>query len=114
MPGARDRGASVAYSVLAVDASVPMRKVPERTFASTEFRCVTVNGPDAALQNVRSEKPDLVITDVSLEPKNGYELCKAIKQIAPDVTVVLLSSKQNPFDPARASASQVDDHIDKP
>src|SRR5262245_937178 len=91
-----------------------MRKVLEITFASPEFRCVTVNGPDAALQKVRTEKPDIVIADLSLDPKNGYELCRSIKQIAPDVGVILLSSKHNPFDAGKGAAVQADDHMDKP
>ena len=59
-----------------------MRKVLEITFAGPDFRVVTANSPDAALQKLKTDKPDLVITDLSLEP-NGYELCKAIKKASP-------------------------------
>jgi CheY-like chemotaxis protein len=112
-PGAT-RETFVAATVLAVDDSVTMRKVLEITFAGPEFRCVTANGPDAALQKVRSDKPDVVLADVTLEGKNGYELCKAIKQVAPETPVLVLSSKHNPFDPAKGSSAQVDDYMDKP
>ncbi|AKT35901.1 response regulator [Chondromyces crocatus] len=101
-------------TVLAVDDSVTLRKVLEITFAGPEFRVVTANSPDAALQKLKSDKPDVVIADVSLEPKNGYDLCKAIKQASPGTPVLILSSKQNPFDQGKASAAQADDHIDKP
>ncbi len=104
----------MAITLLAVDDSVTMRKVLEITFAGPEFRVVTANSPDVALQKLRTDKPDLVISDISLEPKNGYELCKAVKQLAPGTPVLLLSSKQNPFDQARGSNAQADEHIDKP
>jgi CheY-like chemotaxis protein len=104
----------VASTLLAVDDSVTMRKVLEITFAGPEFRIVTANSPDAALQKLKADKPDLIITDGTLEPKNGYELCKEIKRLFPTTPVLLLSSKQNPFDAAKGTASQVDDHMDKP
>src|SRR5690349_14145589 len=91
-----------------------MRKVLEITFAGQDYKVVTANSPDAALQKLKSDKPDLVITDGTLEPKNGYDLCKEIKKLSPTTPVLLLSSKQNPFDAARGSSSQVDDHMDKP
>jgi CheY-like chemotaxis protein len=104
----------VASTLLAVDDSVTMRKVLEITFASPDFRVVTANSPDAALQKLKGDKPDLVITDLSLEPMNGYDLCKAIKKASPGTPVLLLSSKQNAFDAAKGSAAQADDHMDKP
>jgi CheY-like chemotaxis protein len=104
----------VAITLLAVDDSVTMRKVLEITFAGPDFRVVTANSPDVALQKLKTDKPDLVISDISLEPKSGYELCKAIKQLAPGTPVLLLSSKQSQFDAAKGSQSQADDHMDKP
>lgn len=101
-------------TVLAVDDSVTMRKVLEITFAGPDFDVITVDSADAALQKLKSIKPDVVVTDVTLEPRNGYDLCKAIKQQSPGLPVLVLSSKQHPFDPARGSAAHADDHIDKP
>jgi len=104
----------VASTLLAVDDSLTMRKVLEITFASPDFTIVTANSPDAALTKIKADKPDLVITDGTLEPKNGYELCKEIKRLFPTTPVLFMSSKQNPFDVAKGAASQVDDHMDKP
>lgn len=104
----------MANTLLAVDDSVTMRKVLEITFAGTEFRVVTAEGADAALDKLGSEKPDLVITDVTLDPKNGYELCREIKAAAPGTAVLILSSKQNPYDAAQGTAAGADDHMDKP
>ena len=104
----------MATTILAVDDSVTMRKVLEITFAGPEFRCITVPGADAALDKLKSDKPAIVVTDVTLEGKNGYDLCKAIKQASPSTPVIILSSKQNPYDSAKGSAAQADDYMDKP
>lgn len=104
----------MATTILAVDDSVTMRKVLEITFAGPEFRCIAVPGPDAALDKLKSDKPAVVIADVTLEGKNGYDLCKAIKQASPSTPVLILSSKQNPYDSAKGSAASADDYMDKP
>jgi CheY-like chemotaxis protein len=104
----------VASTLLAVDDSVTMRKVLEITFAGPDFRVVTANSPDTAMAKLKSDKVDLVIADLSLEPMNGYDLCKAIKKASPATPVLLLSSKQNAYDAARGGAAQADEHMDKP
>jgi DNA-binding response OmpR family regulator len=105
----------VSTTLLAVDDSVTMRKVLEITFAGPDFRVVTAPTADAAVQKFKADKPDLVIADLTLDAqKSGYDLCKALKQLSPSTPVVLLSSKQNPFDPAKGTAAQADDHMDKP
>ncbi len=104
----------MATTILAVDDSVTMRKVLEITFAGPEFRCITVPGADAALDKLKSDKPALVVADVTLEGKNGYDLCKAIKQASPSTPVLILSSKQNPYDAGKGSAASADDYMDKP
>jgi CheY-like chemotaxis protein len=104
----------VASTILAVDDSVTLRKVLEITFAGPEFKCITVPGPDAALEKVKTEKPAVVIADVTLGGKDGYELCKAIKQVSPTTPVLILSSKHNPYDQAKGASVQADDHMDKP
>jgi CheY-like chemotaxis protein len=52
--------------------------------------------------------------DVTLGPVNGYDLCQQIKSELPSTRVLLLSSKQNPYDTGRGAAAGADDHIDKP
>jgi DNA-binding response OmpR family regulator len=91
-----------------------MRKVLEITFAGPDFSVITVDSPDAALAKLKSSKVDVVVTDSTLEPRNGYDLCKLIKAQSPGIPVLVLSSKQHPFDAARGSAALADDHIDKP
>ena len=104
----------MATQILAVDDSVTMRKILEITFAGTEFNVVAVGSGDAAITKLKSEAFGLVISDITLEPTNGYELCKQMKAAAPSTPVLLLSSRQNPYDANAGSASGADDHIDKP
>jgi len=104
----------MAKTLLAVDDSATMRKVVEMTFAGEDVRVLTVPSAQDALSACRRDQPDVVLADVALEGYSGYDLCRAIKDEFARIPVVLLSSKQNPFDPARAQAAGADGHIDKP
>ncbi|MFW5741440.1 MAG: response regulator transcription factor, partial [Myxococcota bacterium] len=101
-------------TLLAVDDSVTMRKVLEMTFAGEDFRVVTAESADAALAKLKSENPSLVLTDVTLPGKDGYDLCTAIKRDNPGIPVLLLSSKLAPYDKTKGQAAKADDYIDKP
>lgn len=101
-------------TLLAVDDSATMRKVLEITFTGPDFNVTAVASGDAALDKLKSLSPDLVVCDVSLDPKSGYDVCKAIKAASPSTPVLLLSSKQNPYDAAKGQAAGADDHMDKP
>ncbi|MBI4700437.1 MAG: response regulator [Deltaproteobacteria bacterium] len=102
----------VPSTILAVDDSVTMRKVLELTFVGAEFELVTVDSAGAAIERIKAARPALVIADVSLPPTDGYELCNSVKLTAPDVPVLMLSSKHNPFDPGKGARAEA--HIDKP
>ena len=101
-------------TLLAIDDSKTMRKVLEITFAGENYRTVLSDSASDALTKLRSERPALVLVDAILGDSNGYELCQRIKSEAPSVGVIILSSKQHPYDRTRGTASGADDFIDKP
>lgn len=101
-------------SLLAVDDSVTMRKVIEMTFAGEDIRVTTTANTQDALAACRKSPPDIVLADVALEGQSGYDLCRAIKDEFKGIPVVILSSKQNPYDAAKGQASGADGNLDKP
>jgi CheY-like chemotaxis protein len=103
----------VTTTLLAVDDSKTMRRVLEITFAGEDFRTVLCESADEALGKL-GENPQVALVDAGLDNSAGYELCQKIKAAAPNVAVVMLSSKQQPYDRARGSAAGADDFVDKP
>jgi CheY-like chemotaxis protein len=103
----------VTTTLLAVDDSKTMRKVLEITFAGEDFRTLLCETADEALSKL-GENPQIALVDAGLENSAGYELCQRIKAAAPNVAVVMLSSKQQPYDRARGTAVGADDFVDKP
>jgi CheY-like chemotaxis protein len=103
----------VTTTLLAVDDSKTMRKVLEITFAGEDFRTVLCESADEALGKL-GENPQVALVDAGLDNAGGYELCQKIKAASPNVAVVMLSSKQQPYDRARGTAVGADDFVDKP
>jgi CheY-like chemotaxis protein len=103
----------VTTTLLAVDDSKTMRRVLEITFAGEDFRTVLCESADEALGKL-GENPQVALVDAGLDNSAGYELCQKIKAAAPNIAVVMLSSKQQPYDRARGSAAGADDFVDKP
>lgn len=101
-------------TLLGVDDSKTMRKVIEITFAGEEFRTVLAENADDAMSKLHADRPSVVLVDAGLDGNTGYDLCQRLKSAAPGVGVLLLSSKQQPYDRARGSLVGADDFIDKP
>jgi DNA-binding response OmpR family regulator len=99
---------------LAVEDSKTMRKVLGITFANDEFEAVLAESPQQAMSQLEQLRPDMVLLDVTLGEVNGYDLCRQVKSRAPGTPVMILSSRQQPYDPVRGAEVQADDFIDKP
>jgi CheY-like chemotaxis protein len=100
-------------TLLAVDDSKTMRKVLEITFSGEEFRLLLCGSATEAL-NKLSEKPSVAVVDAGLEGTSGYELCRQLKAAQPGLGVVILSSKQQPYDRSLGGQVGADDFADKP
>jgi CheY-like chemotaxis protein len=104
----------VTTTLLAIDDSKTMRKVLEITFAGEDYRTVLAESSAEALAKLRGDNPAVALVDAHLGDESGYDLCQKIKREAPGVAVLILSSKQQPYDRARGTSAGADDYMDKP
>ena len=65
------------------------------------------------LKNIE-DKPDIVLLDVLLPNKNGFEVCKWIKDNLPKIKVVLFTVKGSEEDITTGKNAGADAHIVKP
>lgn len=106
-------GGLLTTTLLAVDDSKTMRKVFEITFTGEDYRLLLCQNTDEALAKL-GERPSVALVDAQLEGASGYDLCQRLKAAQPGLSVLLLSSKQQPYDRARGGQVGADDFIDKP
>ncbi|MBX3183225.1 MAG: response regulator [Polyangiaceae bacterium] len=91
-----------------------MRKVIEITFAGEDYQTILAATAEDALAKLRAERPEVVLVDHDLQGESGYDLCQRIKSESPSTRVLILSSKQHPYDASRGGAAGADEHMDKP
>lgn len=106
----------MSKKLLLADDSITIQKVVQITFAHEDYELAIADNGDSAFEKARELKPDLVMADVYMPGKNGYELCTALKQ-DPDcrnIPVLLLAGSFEPFDEDKARASQADAWLVKP
>lgn len=79
-------------SVLLIDDQLPsldaMIKVLERKFKKVYTACDGVEG----LRLYRSERPDVIITDVEMPNKNGIEFSREVKLIVPKQIIIAITA----------------------
>lgn len=83
--------------VLVVDDSVVIRKMTEMYLTEAGLQAVMCASVDEALAFLAKEKPDAVVSDISMPGKNGYEVCSYIRSQASlaEVPVLFVSAIVN-------------------
>jgi len=106
----------MAKKILLADDSLTIQKVVELTFSDSDYDLVCVSNGHKALEKIREDRPDLVLADVVMPEKNGYEVCEEIKgnPATSRIPVVLLSGTFEPFDRQRAERIGCDAIVSKP
>ncbi len=78
------------------------------------FQVITAESSEKGVPLFQSESPGLVILDVMLPGLDGFEACKRIKEIAPQMPVIMLTAKSQESDKLLGFELGVDDYVTKP
>jgi len=106
----------MSRTILLADDSLTIQKVVELTFADTDYEVVAVSSGDELMQRLPEVRPDLVICDVIMPGRDGYDVCQEIKSSSDylHLPVILLTGTFEPFDRDRAIAVGCSEIITKP
>jgi CheY-like chemotaxis protein/predicted regulator of Ras-like GTPase activity (Roadblock/LC7/MglB family) len=66
--------------VLVVDDSLSVRKVVERALLARQMEVVCAATGSEALERIERDQPDVVVCDVVMPDKDGYEICDFVKR----------------------------------
>ena len=106
----------MSHKLLLADDSVTIQKVIELTFADEDVSVTAVGNGQLAMDRIRAERPDIVLADVGMPERDGYEVAAFIKN-TPEyahIPVLLLTGAFEPVDEARAKAVRCDGVLAKP
>jgi CheY-like chemotaxis protein len=107
---------STIPTVYFIDDSATMREVIKIAFRRENINVVACHDAATALSEIEAARPDIVITDVIMPEKDGYEVCQHIKS-HPELAktpVILMSGVVNRAVAERAFAVKADELLRKP
>jgi len=107
---------STTPTVYFIDDSATMREVIKIAFRRENINVVACHDAATALKEIEAARPDIVITDVIMPDKDGYDVCQHIKS-HPELAktpVILMSGVVNRAVAERAFAVKADELLRKP
>jgi DNA-binding response OmpR family regulator len=110
------RGELMTKTILIVEDSPMELKQMEALLSGTGYALMSVTDGDAAVAAAREHHPDLILLDVVLPKKNGYQVCRQLKA-APetaDMKIVMVSSKSQEMDKYWGMKQGADGYLTKP
>ena len=83
---------------------------------SQDYRLITCLDADTALEEMRAEEPNIVLSDVAMPGKDGYELCQEIKQDIQlsHIPVILVTAKITAENQVEGLSVGADAYVTKP
>jgi putative two-component system response regulator len=102
--------------ILIVDDEEAIRHALTRMLRPLEVETATASNGEEALEAFREHQPDIVLLDVVMPKKNGFEVCQELKSRAESrlVPVVIVTSSSAPENKLRGLEVGADDFIAKP
>jgi DNA-binding NtrC family response regulator len=100
--------------VLIVDDDGSMAKYLSTYLVRHSFDVSTAISGEEAIRMFRVYDPNLVLLDMAMSGMNGIETLERMKQIKPEVSVIMLSAQSSPELIFKASKLGADDYISKP
>ena len=77
------------------------------------FEVVSFSRGDSALTAFKSNPPALLLLDIMLPGMDGWQVCRAIRQIS-SIPIIMLSAKDETFDQVLGLELGADDYMTKP
>jgi CheY-like chemotaxis protein len=106
----------VTHKLLLADDSVTIQRVVELTFSGEDVQVVTVGDGEQAISRIPIELPDIVLADIGMPKRSGYDVAAFVKGRADlsHIPVLLLAGAFEPVDENRARQVHCDGVLVKP
>ncbi len=106
----------MSHSVLVVDDEPNIVMSLEFLMEQAGFEVRVAADGEAALKAMEDKVPDLVLLDVMMPKRDGYDLCQMIraKPECKDVRIIMLTAKGREVEREKGMALGADDYVTKP
>jgi twitching motility two-component system response regulator PilH len=103
-------------TILVVDDSPTELRLVAGRLRDCGYRIVTAADGEEALELAAREHPDLIVLDVVLPKKNGFQVCRQLKTTpgTSDIKILLVTSKDQESDRFWGMRQGADEYMTKP
>jgi DNA-binding response OmpR family regulator len=84
------------------------------TLESEGYQVIVSEDGEEAVGLAQEHKPDIMILDIMLPGKNGYEICQEIRSLKFTFPIIMLTAKDQELDKVKGLDIGADDYITKP
>lgn len=99
--------------ILVVDDELPIQELIRYNLEQAGFEVELADDGNQALVKFEDNKPDLVVLDLMLPGKDGYDVCKAIRKTS-NTPIIMLTAKETELERVLGLELGADDYITKP
>ena len=102
--------------VMVVDDAVSDARLMESILRAAGHQVVCYTSGEGLEEKVVAERPDVLLLDVVMPKRNGYEVLRSLKKnaVTKGTPVVLVTSKNQSSDEAWGRRQGADDYLGKP
>lgn len=100
--------------ILVAEDDKNLRNILVSTLQKENYTVLAAENGKTALDLFYNEKVDLVVTDIMMPFMDGNELCAALRKIAPDIPVLMLTALETIDDKEKGFNAGADDYLTKP
>jgi len=102
--------------ILIVDDSQVDRMVVRKFLAGTSHQLIELGNPENVEEVIRTEEPDVILLDIIMPQRNGYEVCRELKRNpeTADIPLIFLSSRSQKSDIFWGKFQGAEDYLTKP
>jgi DNA-binding response OmpR family regulator len=100
--------------ILVVEDDATIGKALTATLETEGHAVVWCETAETARQSAVSEAPALVLLDLGLPDRDGVELCRELRSVAPDARIIMLTARADEVDLVVGLDAGADDYITKP
>src|SRR5579859_6579032 len=100
-------------TILMIDDDAALLRLTELNLTKAGYRFVSARHGISGLQMLESEKPAVVLLDITMPKLDGWETCRLMREVS-DVPIILLTGRDDEADKARGLDLGADDYLTKP
>lgn len=102
--------------ILIVDDSLAMVRMIQSVLEKEGYSAIGISDPSQIEQTIDSESPSLILLDVVMPERNGFQICRSLKnsQAYKSIPIIVVTGKSTPSDRFWAEQQGANGYIVKP